>query len=535
MTYKYIINKIKNNKKDTIYWIIILFLFSLLFYKFAFYIHYELSDFGRELYIPSEIVNGKVLYKDLLNIFAPMSYYFNALFIRILGNSFNTFFLISAFLSVMILIPFYNIVKKYVNKEIVLSSIILIFFTCIFYVSANHWLAPYSYAILYANVFILWAIFFVLKYIESNNRRYIYYSAFFYGISLSCKYDYILFLIVILICLFHKRENIKIYINSILIALVFPLFALIICFINGNTISTLYNSLTYMVKLVMSEHNLFYFEWCGIKPGPIMFNNLVIEDKMNIRFFWIGYTAFITLLFYIIRKYDFKYIILNLSIILINIKYITFVNLSNYGTYSFPLLYLNLIIFIFNIYNQIRNEKFSEIYKKIIVIVVILINLFLAIFYFNHICVQHSKYKKVETPKGDIYINGKGYNNFLQMQNFINENLNEGDQILIIPEGLIYNYITGKESDGYMYNMLPSDFDIFGDKYYLNRLKQKNIKYIVVTSVWYGFYNAETFKTSFGKNIYENYILQEYELCDTFINDYSDIYDKTEFLVFRKK
>ena len=126
MAYKYIINEIKNNKKDIVYWIIILVLFLLSYYKFAFYMHYELSDFGRELYISSEIANGKVLYKDLFNIYAPMSYYFNSLFIKIFGNSFNMFFLISAFLSVMILIPFYNIAKKYVNKEIALSSIILI-------------------------------------------------------------------------------------------------------------------------------------------------------------------------------------------------------------------------------------------------------------------------------------------------------------------------------------------------------------------------------------------------------------------------
>ena len=35
-------------------------------------------DCGREVYYPQEILNGKVLYKDLFNIYSPFAYLFNA-------------------------------------------------------------------------------------------------------------------------------------------------------------------------------------------------------------------------------------------------------------------------------------------------------------------------------------------------------------------------------------------------------------------------------------------------------------------------
>ena len=49
-----------------------------------------LLDFGRELYIPWQITEGQVLYRDLACLFGPLSPYFHAFLFRLFGVSFAT-------------------------------------------------------------------------------------------------------------------------------------------------------------------------------------------------------------------------------------------------------------------------------------------------------------------------------------------------------------------------------------------------------------------------------------------------------------
>jgi len=49
-----------------------------------------LVDFGRELYVPWQLANGKVLYRDIAHFFGPFSQYLNALWFRLFGVSLTT-------------------------------------------------------------------------------------------------------------------------------------------------------------------------------------------------------------------------------------------------------------------------------------------------------------------------------------------------------------------------------------------------------------------------------------------------------------
>src|SRR5688572_12646955 len=54
-----------------------------------------LIDFGRELYVPSQIVRGAVLYRDLESLFGPLSPYLNALWFQLFGVSLLTLVVIN--------------------------------------------------------------------------------------------------------------------------------------------------------------------------------------------------------------------------------------------------------------------------------------------------------------------------------------------------------------------------------------------------------------------------------------------------------
>ena len=51
-----------------------------------------LVDFGSELYLPWQVSSGKVLYRDIEHIFGPLSVYFNAALFSVFGTSFTVLF-----------------------------------------------------------------------------------------------------------------------------------------------------------------------------------------------------------------------------------------------------------------------------------------------------------------------------------------------------------------------------------------------------------------------------------------------------------
>ena len=48
-----------------------------------------LVDFGRELYVPWQITEGQVLFRDVASLFGPLSPYLNALWFRLFGMTNN--------------------------------------------------------------------------------------------------------------------------------------------------------------------------------------------------------------------------------------------------------------------------------------------------------------------------------------------------------------------------------------------------------------------------------------------------------------
>jgi len=86
--------KIFNNTNDDLKYLISLWIILLLAI-IATYAHqgHLIIDCGREVYYPTQILLGKVLYKDILNIYGPFSYMFNALLFKIFGINLNVLYI----------------------------------------------------------------------------------------------------------------------------------------------------------------------------------------------------------------------------------------------------------------------------------------------------------------------------------------------------------------------------------------------------------------------------------------------------------
>jgi 4-amino-4-deoxy-L-arabinose transferase-like glycosyltransferase len=87
-----------------------------------------LIDFGRELYVPWELLNGKILYKDIAYLNGPLSPYINALWFKVFGVSLNALVFCNLFILACFTSIIYFIIKNSCNK-------ITAFFSCIIFLT----------------------------------------------------------------------------------------------------------------------------------------------------------------------------------------------------------------------------------------------------------------------------------------------------------------------------------------------------------------------------------------------------------------
>ena len=75
-----------------------------------------LIDTGREFYLPQQMLNGNVLYKDLYNMYGTLSYQINAILMAIFGQKITTLYWAGIINSVVIIIASYLLSRKFLDK-----------------------------------------------------------------------------------------------------------------------------------------------------------------------------------------------------------------------------------------------------------------------------------------------------------------------------------------------------------------------------------------------------------------------------------
>src|SRR5574344_643396 len=263
-------DKLKNIKLD--FWLLSLILLSIIGCVF-FVGHFNeiLIDFGREVYYPEAILKGKVLYKDLFNIYGPFSYLINAFWYKIFGIKLQTLYFTGSVLGILFVAGIYSVSKIFLDK---FSSFLIGLFTIVVGITSpiiHNFTFTYSQAMLYGIVFFIWSLYWLCKSQENNElRNYpLYLSVLFAGFAVTNKYEFILywlFLLVFIIKLGFK--NIKKSVITLL-AWIFPIiFSYGILFVQGLKISELVNSFL-IIKTMMHTQTLRYvYQNSGIMYSP---------------------------------------------------------------------------------------------------------------------------------------------------------------------------------------------------------------------------------------------------------------------------
>ena len=131
-----------------------------------------LVDFGRELYVPWQLLAGKVLYRDIAYLNGPLSPYLNALWFYIFGVSFTTLIVINLILTAVVTTAIFFLIKRSCDRLTATCSCMV--FLCIsafahFTFTGNYnFVCPYSHELTHG---ILLSILMILVMSGSIRRR----------------------------------------------------------------------------------------------------------------------------------------------------------------------------------------------------------------------------------------------------------------------------------------------------------------------------------------------------------------------------
>ncbi len=198
-------------------------------------------DSSREIYIPTLILQGKVLYKDILNLYGPMSYQLNALLFWLFGVNVNVLYAGGVISSVIIILSAYftsrTIASPFASFIATFTPMCVLMFRVKCICTSNYFF-PYAFAIIYSFAALMAALLFFVYYLKDKKPHYLYLSSISIGISIAAKLDYAFFALFILAALFiGKKINIKEKITNIFLILFPAVICWSILFFQGVRIS----------------------------------------------------------------------------------------------------------------------------------------------------------------------------------------------------------------------------------------------------------------------------------------------------------
>lgn len=496
-------------------------------------------DCGREAYYSLQVSQGKVLYKDIFNIYGPFSYMYNALLFKIFGVNLNVLFLSGCVSSFCIASLTYLIARRFMDELTSFSISAFAIMVGVLNTNIFNTVFPYSYGMLYGTVTVLASIWLLLKYEESPEKNsYLYLSAFFAGLCVANKYEFLPYFLVIAYAAFKiKPLNFKQYSLTAGSLVLVPAVCFAILALQGMKLHDLINTALIINKIAHSQTLNYFYQHTGVffhkKTIPFLTSKFFItviplsllffatKTKNKIASVVLAVTAiFLTFhntdivvfaflpllisiwfLFNIKKIYgNTKLMILTLSSILLCAKIYWALLIMSYGTYlvSLPLITICALIF----------DKFKD--RKIIPLIIpsylILITISLCFLFANDL---GKKTEYISTPRGKLYIEKLLFPSTDKLIKYIQTNTKKTDTVMVFPEGQLINFLTERKSDDVYGSLIPLYVETFGENNIIEHFKKTKPEYIIFNNrdyqEYYYKYICNDYAQSFCAFVAENY------------------------------
>lgn len=461
-----------------------------------------LIDTGREFYLPQQMLNGSVLYKDLYNMYGTLSYQFNALLMAIFGQKITTLYWAGIINSLVIIITTYLLSRKFLDK--ILSSLISIFI--IFALVYNTFLynsnITYSYAIVYALSSFLISILFLVKYLkEEDKTHFAYISCLLAGISLANKYEFVLYPIVLFLSLLiAKPLKIKDFIYSILCFCAIPFLSFGSLFLQGFTFEDTKNTLLLFKSSLNAPTIKIFFSNFGSMFDANKYLSIIRNGKSSSLLGLLPILNTVLFIIFFKKIYQNKPLLIALlCLIVASAKSFLFLNVEHMGAFLLPLCIIAICIYLSQ----------SKITKKISIILLLLLTLDFALRDFSSL---EQKSYLLETKKGNIYTYKKDGSTIKHCIDILQRN--NAESAMVLPEGAFINFATDIKGNNQFYSLIPLIYlDIFGEEKVLTDVKNNLPEFVIILPIDTSEYGYKYFGIDYAQNFYEM-IKDNYELID---------------------
>lgn len=496
----------KKNNTDIKYLIGLLIIFVLAIIPTYAHHGHLLIDCGREAYYPTQILLGKVLYKDIFNIYGPFSYMFNALLFKLFSINLNVLYVSGCICAALISTLTYLISIRFLPKFLSFSIAVFTIFTGVITTYFSNFIFPYSYAMLYGLVAFLVSVLFLLKYQSNFKNINLYLSCFFAGLCIANKYEFLPYFLVILYAIIYiKPLKFKHYYYAIFSLLFMPIFCFGILFLQGLRFHDLFYIISIIKKMAHSQTLLYFYRRQGVYFSNILmkyeikftiltiialacfmyafatkrkiFSVVLIALSSLLIIKWTIPLSFslVPIVILILAIWNLKNLKKNLPLQLLTLSAIVFsfkefwcLIIANYGTFFAGFLLITLIALIKEKFKD-KNINFNAIGIYILIVSAA----------FGHINYKRINNYPIKSERGTIYTSKSLYLASNELISYIEKNTKKTDTVAIFPEGAMINFITERQADNFYTSLIPLYVESFGEQNIIDHFKKTKPEYIV--------------------------------------------------------
>ena len=504
---------INNLKKYKYFWGIIFFALAAILLVFRHNIGL-IIDCGREVYYPQEILNGKILYKDLFNIYAPFAYLFNAFLYRIFGVNLNVLIISGCFCALGIISGIFLLAKTFLNDKFAFGISFLSISVGIIPVHVFNYVFPYAFSMTYGLCSFIFSLLFLVYYINLKSNKFLYISLFLAGLSVLCKYEFLPYLLIYLPVFFKLKTDFYTIFKGLLSFGIIPEICFAFLFANGLSFQDLLNTINIIISMSNTQTLQYFYMHNGVfihKQSlmamaltfsilfipffvyliPVIFKSKIKNPIVGLIFTYAGIclmllfkSGFSFALFMSINVvllltaiFNYKKLINNLSlfvvvssIFLVSLKVFCGVILNSYGIFYLPLIIIAVAV--------IFKDKFTQTEWDYIGFYVLILSILIGFTFLKFIPTKHIK---ISTSKGKMYVE-EMYETTNILLDFIEKNTKKSDKILIYPEGMMINFLSDRKTDDFYNSFLPLYEETFGVETYIKHFEKNMPEYIIFNS-----------------------------------------------------
>ncbi|MDD5541624.1 MAG: glycosyltransferase family 39 protein [Acidobacteriia bacterium] len=146
-------------------------------------------DCGREMYVPQELANGRLLYRDVWYPYGPLAPYWNALLFRLFGTSLYVLYASGLCITLAFALTFYAVSCR-VSSAWVAFVAVMCFLMQAFHPGLFNYVLPYAYGSTLGSLLGLLTLLFLMRHTRRESGQNLFWAGTCAGLTLLTKWEF---------------------------------------------------------------------------------------------------------------------------------------------------------------------------------------------------------------------------------------------------------------------------------------------------------------------------------------------------------